>query len=62
MKILGIAILMMGLLMGFSLSLDILQGFDIRASLQNALNPFRVMEVAEYIVIFVLVFAIVIES
>jgi len=62
MKILGISILMMGILMGFSLGIDLLLGFEIRTSLKSAFNPFRVMEVPELIVIFLLVFSLVIES
>lgn len=56
MKILGIAILMMVLLMGFSLGMDILEGFKVRKALQNALNPFVVMEVAELAVLYLLLF------
>ncbi|MFB5284460.1 hypothetical protein [Peribacillus sp. Hz7] len=62
MKILGISILMMGMLMGFSLGIDLLLGFEIRTSLKSAFNPFRVMEVPEFIIIFSLVFSLVIES
>ncbi|AZV45047.1 hypothetical protein [Peribacillus asahii] len=62
MKILGISILTMGVLMGFSLGIDLLLGFEIRTSLKSAFNPFRVMEVPEFIVIFLLVFSLVIES
>jgi hypothetical protein len=36
---------MMGLLMGFSLSMDILQRFDVSTALQNAISPFRFMEI-----------------
>lgn len=56
MKIIGITLLMMGCLMAFSLSLDILQGFDVSDALYNALSPFRVMEVAELVVLFFLLF------
>ena len=62
MKILGISILMMGILIGFSLGIDLLLGFEIRTSLKSAFNPFRVMEIPEFIVIFLLVFSLVIES
>ncbi|MFJ8257835.1 hypothetical protein ACIQ4Z_11245 [Peribacillus asahii] len=62
MKILGISILIMGVLMGFSLSIDLFLGFEMRTSLKNAFNPFRVMEAAEFVVIFLLVFSLVIES
>ncbi|PFG03440.1 hypothetical protein [Bacillus sp. es.034] len=56
MKIFGITLLMMGCLMGFSLGLDILQGFDVSDALHNAVSPFRVMEVAEMVVLFFLLF------
>jgi len=56
MKIIGISLLMMGCLMGFSLGIDILQGFDVSQALYNALSPFRVMEVAELFVLFFLLF------
>ncbi|UXH46491.1 hypothetical protein N5C46_10740 [Rossellomorea vietnamensis] len=56
MKIMGITLLMMGCLMGFSLGLDILQGFDVSDAWQNAVSPFRVMEVAELFVLFILLF------
>ncbi|MFJ8246087.1 hypothetical protein [Peribacillus asahii] len=62
MKILGISILIMGVLMGFSLSIDLFLGFEMRTSLKNAFNPFRVMKTAEFVVIFLLVFSLVIES
>ncbi|WP_026702748.1 hypothetical protein [Salibacterium aidingense] len=47
MKIAGITILMMGLVMGFSILLDMLMGFDMRTALTNAINPFRVMHIIE---------------
>ncbi|MGG4169135.1 hypothetical protein ABEW00_16965 [Rossellomorea vietnamensis] len=56
MKILGITLLMMGCLMAFSLGLDILQGFDISDAWSNAVSPFRVMEMAELVVLFFLLF------
>ncbi|MEH6948659.1 hypothetical protein V7068_16650 [Bacillus sp. JJ634] len=62
MKILGISILIMGVLIGFSLGIDLLLGFEIRTSLKSAFNPFRVMEVPEFIVILLLVFSLVMES
>jgi hypothetical protein len=56
MKIIGISLLMMGCLIGFSLGIDILQGFDASQALYNAVSPFRVMEVAELFVLFFLLF------
>lgn len=38
--------------MGFSISVDMMQGFSFSMALQNAYNPFRVMESAELFVLF----------
>lgn len=62
MKIMGISLLMMGCLMAFSLSLDILQGFDVSDAWNNTVSPFRVMEVAELLVLFFLLFLYFVES
>ncbi|QDZ88416.1 hypothetical protein [Priestia megaterium] len=62
MKIIGIALLMMGCLMAFSLSIDIFQGFDVSQALYNAVSPFQVMEVAELFVLFFLLFLFFAES
>ncbi|WP_374989350.1 hypothetical protein Q5794_28400 (plasmid) [Priestia megaterium] len=62
MKIIGISLLMMGCLMGFSLGIDILQGFDVSQALYNAVSPFRVMELAELFVLFFLLFIFFAES
>ena len=53
MKIIGISILMFVILTVFSLCMDILLGFEINTSINNAIRPFLVMEVTE-IVIFAL--------
>nr|WP_256720839.1 hypothetical protein [Priestia megaterium] len=53
---------MMGCLMAFSLSIDILQGFDVSQALHNAVSPFRVMEVAKLFVLFFLLFLFFAES
>ncbi|WP_223272439.1 hypothetical protein [Priestia megaterium] len=58
----GISLLMMGCLMGFSLGIDILQGFDVSQALYNAVSPFRVMEVAELFVLFFLLFLFFVET
>ncbi|MCM3389874.1 hypothetical protein M3649_17280 [Ureibacillus chungkukjangi] len=55
MKILGISILMLGLLSGFSIGIDRLLGFDLKTSIRNAVNPFLVMEVAEIIIFYLLI-------
>ncbi|MEG9294914.1 hypothetical protein V6B33_00500 [Mangrovibacillus sp. Mu-81] len=62
MKIMGISLLMLGCLMAFSLSLDILQGFDVSQAWQNAVSPFRVMEVVELFVLYFLLFLFFVES
>jgi len=62
MKILGISVLMMGCLIGFSLGIDIIQGFDVSQALYNAISPFRVMELAELFVLFFLLFLFFAES
>ncbi|OLO25207.1 hypothetical protein BTA37_29560 [Priestia megaterium] len=48
--------------MAFSLSIDILQGFDVSQALHNAVSPFRVMEVAKLFVLFFLLFLFFAES
>jgi hypothetical protein len=55
-SMIGINLLMLGCLMGFSLGIDILQEFDISQALYNAVSPFRVMEVTELFVLFFLLF------
>jgi hypothetical protein len=62
MKIMGISLLMLGCLMAFSLSLDILQGFDVSQAWLNAVSPFRVMELVELFVLFFLLFLFLGES
>jgi hypothetical protein len=62
MKIMGISLLMLGCLMAFSLSLDILQGFDVSQALYNTVSPFRVMEIVELFVLFFLLFLFFVES
>ncbi|MFZ4453906.1 hypothetical protein [Salibacterium aidingense] len=47
MKIAGITILMMSLVMGLSILLDMLMGFDMKTAFTNAINPFRVMHIIE---------------
>jgi hypothetical protein len=56
MKIMGISLLMLGCLMAFSLSLDILQGFDVSQAWHNTVSPFQVMEVVELFVLYFLLF------
>jgi divalent metal cation (Fe/Co/Zn/Cd) transporter len=61
MKIVGIAVLMMGLLIGLSLIMDILQGSGISTALRNVFSPFHAMESAEWFVLFLFIFLLVIE-
>jgi hypothetical protein len=62
MKIKGITLIMMECLMAFSLGIDIFQRFDVSEAVSNAVSPFRVMEVAELIVLFFLLFLFFTES
>lgn len=55
MKILGISMVVLVFLAGFSLGMDILSGFDLYTSINNNLNPFLVMEVPELVIFFILV-------
>ncbi|MFQ6386639.1 hypothetical protein ACLNAR_02565 [Priestia aryabhattai] len=52
MKIVCISALLLGCLMGFSIGVDMMQGFSFSMALQNAYSPFRVMEFAELFVFF----------
>jgi hypothetical protein len=61
MKIIGISILMLVLLAGFSLGMDIFLGFDVNTSVKNALNPFLVMETAELNMCFLFLFFVVVS-
>ncbi|MGG1576264.1 hypothetical protein [Fictibacillus sp. NRS-1165] len=56
MKIICITVLIFVVLLGFSLGLDILAGFEIHTAIKNALSPFRVMEAPEFFVFFLLIF------
>jgi len=58
MKILGISILMLVLLSGFSIVMDTFLGFDLNTSFNNSINPFLVMEVTEIIIFIMLIFII----
>lgn len=55
MKIIGISILMFVILTVFSLCMDILLGFDLNTSINNAIRPFLVMEVTEKVIFFLLI-------
>ncbi|WP_010281230.1 hypothetical protein [Bacillus timonensis] len=58
MKIIGISLLIMVCLMGFSFGLDYLQGYDLNTTIRNAVSPFQVMDAAEVIVLFSFVLTI----
>lgn len=62
MKILGISILMLVLLSGFSVGMDTLLGFDLKTSFKNSINPFLVMEVAEIIIFYLVIIIWAISS
>lgn len=55
MKIIGISILIFVFLTVFSLCMDILLGFDLKTSINNAIRPFLVMEVTEIVIFFLLI-------
>jgi len=61
-SMIGISLLMIGCLMDFSLGNDIFRGFDVSQALANSVSPFRVMEVAELVVLFFLLFLFFAES
>ncbi|MFE0564059.1 hypothetical protein ACFW1D_16400 [Priestia megaterium] len=61
MKIVWISALLLGCLMGFSIGVDMMQGFSFFMALQNAYSPFRVMEFAELFVLFFLLFCFAVE-
>lgn len=56
MKILWIAALLLGLLLSYAVGLNYVLGFNLNKSLAKTMNPFRVMEIAEFIVFLVLIF------
>ncbi|MFB5089441.1 hypothetical protein PGC35_20010 [Psychrobacillus sp. PGGUH221] len=60
MKIIGISILMFIFLTVFSLCMDILLGFDLNTSINNAIRPFLVMEVTEIVIFFLLIVLMVV--
>lgn len=60
MKIIGISILMFVFLTVFSLCMDILLGFDLNTSINNAIRPFLVMEVSEIVIFFLLIVLMVV--
>lgn len=60
MKIIGISILMFVFLTVFSLCIDILLGFDLNTSINNAIRPFLVMEVTEIVIFFLLIVLMVV--
>ncbi|TYR81898.1 hypothetical protein FZC66_07235 [Priestia megaterium] len=62
MKIVAITLLMLGCLMGFSLSIDVFQGLTFYEALRLSFSPFQVMEFAELFVLFFLIFLFVADS
>ncbi|MBM4760981.1 hypothetical protein [Bacillus sp. B15-48] len=59
MKIIAISFLILFILIGFSLSIDVLMGFDLRTSVHHAFSPLIVKEAIEFFV-FLSLFLIVI--
>ena len=55
MNIIGISLMIFVFLTVFSLCMDILLGFDINTSINNAIRPFLVMEVTEMVIFFFLI-------
>ena len=47
MKIIGVPILMAVVLFGLMLLLDIIQGYNVKLSINHILNPFSIMRPAE---------------
>ncbi len=62
MKIIAISILMLGILISISFSIDLLLGFELKTSLRNAISPFRVMEIPEYLVFMFLIFTYIFKT
>ncbi|WP_224773264.1 MULTISPECIES: hypothetical protein [Bacillaceae] len=62
MKMIAIPIVMMLMLTGISFGIDILQGFELRTSLLNAVNPFLVMETPELAVFIFFLFCFIIDA
>lgn len=60
MKVLFATLILAGGLFGLILSFDLLMGVDRKGIIWKAINPYRVMEPAEYVItlIFILSFAI----
>lgn len=55
MKIIVITLVMFAVLVGCSLGIDLMLGFEMKTAWRNATSPFRVMEVAEYFVFIFLI-------
>jgi hypothetical protein len=53
-KLFGISLLIASILMGVAIGMDMLMEFQWRQSIQNVLNPFRVMETPELFILFLL--------
>ena len=56
MKAFGIIVLMLLVLVGFSLGMDILLGYDLENSIKHAFNPFHVRETGEIVLFAILIF------
>lgn len=60
MNIIGISLMIFVFLTVFSLCMDILLGFDLNTSINNAIRPFLVMEVTEMVIFFFLIVLMVV--
>jgi hypothetical protein len=56
MKVLIAIMLMAGMLFGIIFSLDVIGGASLKGLVWKSINPLRVMEPAEYIIIFLFLF------
>ncbi|WP_408007680.1 hypothetical protein ACJROX_23755 [Pseudalkalibacillus sp. A8] len=54
MKPTWIAVLTIGILLGFSICMDIFLGVAVKEAVDNAINPFRVMEFVEVSILILL--------
>lgn len=62
MKMFGVPLIMFIMLTGISFGIDMLQGFELKTSLLNAVNPFLVMETPELAVFIFFLFLFVLDG
>jgi hypothetical protein len=61
-KLLFVTFLLATGLISFFIAMDLLMGTSFFKLIWNAINPFRVMEIAEYVILFIFVFILFIEA